>query len=371
MLATNNITEGEGNSPSSYYVSDNLFFLIENDHILVWDYFNHQQFLIDIKYFAELLAISGAQPINDPIKIDELLAAKLIVQKPSSQIEWGWDALSKIFHIGCQSIYSQDESEAQATLAETYLEFCQALNEDQSPALFSNKPGKLVELPEPDIRLLQQHSFFEVLKQRKTSRCFDGKPINLDQLSAILYASFGLIHGEWEELSQHDLHIAGMRKAYPASGGLHSEEAYIVVYRVHGLEPGLYHYRPQDHKLSLLKYGDFEQEVIALNMNQFFSTGLAFGVYISSRFEKIWWKYKHSKAYKVTMLDMGHVSQTFLLTATALNLNTWVTAAFKEDKLSEFLGIDGMKEAPILFVGAGIGSGQAIPQEMLKQLAHE
>ncbi|MDF2940443.1 MAG: hypothetical protein K0R66_1085 [Gammaproteobacteria bacterium] len=357
------IANGAGSSSPHYHINDKLFFLIEKNQVLVWDYASHQQYLLDLSYFQELLNIADTHVSNNSAILKELLEAGLVSDIPFPQEEWGWDALSKIYHIGCQSVYSNEGSLNKDELSQSYLEFCQEIAE-KPVELYTEKQGQRVELPQPDLSSLQK-PYWEVLKQRKTCRAFYSESISLQQLSTALFASFGLIHGEWEELKQHDLKLTGMRKASPASGGLHSEEAYVVVFRVEGLAPGLYHYRPQDHQLSLLKAGQFEKEVIELNMGQFFSEGMAFGVYISARFDKIWWKYKHSRAYRVTLVDIGHLSQTFLLTATALGLDTWVTAAFKDDKLQSFLGMEGNKEAALLFVGAGKGSGQAIPNEML------
>ncbi|MDF2529608.1 MAG: hypothetical protein K0Q57_488 [Gammaproteobacteria bacterium] len=360
-------SNGAGSSKPLYFVNEDLFFGLENDQVLVWDYRSHQQFLLDWPYFKELQSIASTHIPSDPAILEELIAANLVSEHPPAKSVWGWDLLSRIYHVGCQSVYSRDEVGNQDELAKSYLEFCESIAETP-PVLYPERAGKLVDLPEPDIGLLQKTSLFDALKQRKTCRAFYAESISLNELSAILFASFGLIHGEWKEFKELGLQGTAMRKASPASGGLHSEEAYIVAYRVDGLEPGLYHYRCQDHKLTQLKAGNFEQEVISLNMEQFFSEGLAFGVYITSRFDKIWWKYKHSRAYRVTMLDIGHVSQTFLLAASALGLNTWITGAFKDDKLEQFLGIDGNKEAALLYVGAGKGSAQAIPEVMLNQL---
>lgn len=334
---------------------------------MVWDYQSHNQYLLSLDYFTELLSISSNQSSQKAELLNEFLQAHLVTTEPPAKTNWGWDPLSKIYHVGCQNIYQDEKSTDKQELADAYLEFCEEI--DQAPVnLFTSRPGQVIELPAPDLTVLKQPSFFDVLKQRKTSRSFDAMPVTLGQLSCILYASFGLIHGEWEELAENGLKVMGMRKASPASGGLHSEEAYLIAYRVEGLEPGLYHYRPQDHKLSLLRLGQFEQEIIEYNMQQSYSNGMAFGIYISSRFDKIWWKYKHSKAYKITMLDIGHVSQTFLLSATALGLNTWLTGAFKEDKIHEFLSIDGINESVVLFVGAGYGSGQAVPDMILNRI---
>lgn len=356
----------------TYYVSPNLFFLLKREGLLVWDYKNHTQYLLEEKYFSVLYDISqGVLIQKDSLSIlKELKEAELILTDPNSEVEeWGWDVISRIFHIGTQNVYTESPITDEQTLSENYLNKCELLSK-KTPQLFSEKEGPLINLSAPNLEILDQVSLLMALKRRKTCRHFFGQPIALEDLSTLLFASFGLIHGNtWSEYEDIALKVIGMRKSAPASGGLHAEEAYVAAYQVTGLKPGIYHYRPQDHKLILIHSGDFEEKIISTNYNQFYSRGLACGVYLTSRFDKIWWKYKHSKAYKVTLLDLGHASQSFLLTATALNLQTWLTAAFEEKEVCNLLQLEGLQESPFLFLGVGYGTGQAIPNEM--QLINE
>lgn len=236
------------------------------------------------------------------------------------------------------------------------------------PPLFLEKQGKVIPLPEPEIKLLDQVPFYSVLKSRKTCRKFNSKPISLEELSLILYTGFGLIHGEeWSEFDESNMRTVGCRKASPSSGALHAEEVYIFAYRVTDLDQGIYHYRPQDHKLTQIALGDYEAEIIEANYNQFYSNGLACGLYLTCRLDKLWWKYKHSRSFKVALLDIGHASQTVLLSATALNLKTWITAAFQDSIVNNLIQVDGTIESAFLFLGIGHGTNQAIPDALLNK----
>lgn len=349
------------------HIADHLFFLIENGHVLVWNYETHEQYILENQYFLELLHISQTEKYQDEVICNELLESKLITNKPIQTSQWGWDILSKIFHFGTQNIGSAMLGVDSEQYAKNYIYQCATLQND-IPQFFTEKEGLLMELPEPNLSLLENISFLLTLKNRKTSREFNYEYITLNELSLILYCSFGLIHGDWEELNQLGLKQTGIRKSSPSSGGVHAEEAYVAIYRVEGLKQGLYHYRPQNHKLTLLKEGEFEKKIIELNYNQFFSEGMAFGVYLTSRLEKIWWKYKHSRSYRNMLLDIGHVSQTFLMSATALGLQTWITGAFHDSLIEDFLALDANSESVILFLGAGKGSNHAIPKIMINQL---
>lgn len=351
----------------NYFLNPYLFFLLEKEGVLVWDFKNHSQFLLEEKHFSVLRDLSQNLPIQDNSLsiLQELEEAQLISTTPNAETEeWGWDMLSKIFHMGTQNIYASSGETDEKILARNYLNECERLSES-TPPLFYERQGSIIDLPSPTLEALDQVSLLTTLKNRKTCRNFSGQSMTLEDLSTLLFASFGLIHGDsWSESSCNSLKIIGMRKSSPASGGLHAEETYVAAYRVSDLAPGIYHYRPQDHKLTLISLGNFEEKIIATNYKQFYSRGLSCGFYLTSRLDKIWWKYKHSRALKPTLLDLGHVSQTFLLTATALNLQTWITAAFEEKEVDELLQLPSIKESPFVFLGVGYGTGQAIPDEM-------
>ncbi|MDX1901077.1 MAG: SagB/ThcOx family dehydrogenase [Gammaproteobacteria bacterium] len=348
------------------YINQHLFFLLEEGQVLVWNYLKHEQFLLNSAYFTELLHISETGTFNDSSIMEELRNAELITETPPEKTPWGWDIISKIFHKGTQDIYATNGATSPEEVAQRYLDESTKLAATQPPPLFLEKPGKRIILPTPDTRQLDKVSLISALKNRKTSRNFDGRPITLEELSTMLYTSFGLIHGlEWEELTALNYKTIGYRKASPASGALHAEEAYIIAYQVTGLEQGIYHYRPQDHQLTLLSKGNYEAEIIQANYHQHHSKGLACGIYLTCRCDKLWWKYKHSRSLKAALLDIGHASQTFLLTATALQLKTWITAAFQDSIVSQLLQVDGTIESAFLFIGAGHGTNQPLPEAFL------
>ena len=90
-----------------------------------------------------------------------------------------------------------------------------------------------------------------------------------------------------------------------------------------------------------------------------FAGGVSFGVFITCRFDKLWWKYPRSRAYRVALLDAGALVQSFLLSSTDLGFHTWPTGQFYDEEINRLLGIDGVCESVLFFAGAGYGSGSA------------
>lgn len=346
----------------NYKIAPEVFFLVEKGSVVLWNCITHEQYLIDEQHFSEVLTVSKDGVPKSKNIFDVLKDVGVIVKEEVEPL-WGWDILSRIFHIGTKNVPCEEIINDPDIFSYNYIEQCQQI-EDAAPNLFQEKNTLIIDLPLPDINL-QNSTLSSALLNRKTSRSFNGEPTTIETLSNLLFASFGLIHGEWNEIEHAGLKIAGIRKSSPSSGGLHAEEAYLTVFNVIGLESGLYYYRPQDHKLNLLMLGDFENKVIDYNHNQFYSKGLSFGVYLTARLDKYWWKYPHSRSYRTMLLDIGHSSQTFLLCATALGLNTWLTAAFKDSEVESFLSINGYEESVMMYVGAGYGKPLAFDKGFL------
>jgi SagB-type dehydrogenase family enzyme len=56
-------------------------------------------------------------------------------------------------------------------------------------------------------------------------------------------------------------------------------------------------------------------------------------------------KYDFARAYRVVLLDTGHLGQTFHFAATALGLGVFTTAALDDARIERLLAVDGISEA--------------------------
>src|SRR6202171_221838 len=81
-------------------------------------------------------------------------------------------------------------------------------------------------------------------------------------------------------------------------------------------------------------------------------------------FERPMWKYHKARAYRVVLLDAGHLCQTFCLVATWLGLAPFCTAALKDTLIEKDLGIDGVRGSVLYVAGVGLPaiSARARPQ---------
>lgn len=215
----------------------------------------------------------------------------------------------------------------------------------------------------------QRTALDDLLDARASCRNFDtGRPLPLAQLAQVLeraFAARGTVHGA------DDFDV--LKKTSPSGGALHPTECYLIARKVEGLAPGLYHYRPVDHALqplpldeaAVLAGADRHADAqgmdaleylswIAVGGQQWFADAPVLCV-LAPRFVRNFWKYRnHPKAYRVCILDIGHLSQTFLLSATELGLGSYVTAAINEADLERAFGLTHWIDGPLAICGLGL-----------------
>ena len=75
-------------------------------------------------------------------------------------------------------------------------------------------------------------------------------------------------------------------------------------------------------------------------------------------FARTMWKYRRARAYRVVLLETGHLCQTFCLTATRLGLAPFSTAALRDSLIERDLGIDGISESALYVAGVGLLPGR-------------
>lgn len=254
------------------------------------------------------------------------------------------------------------------------------LEDDHHIDLFSDMSKNAVNLPAPyvpkfikEILLppaktsdIENKSFTSVIRKRKTSRNFDQGPISLDKISTLLYFSMGLIHGtEWAEFDTNDIPSYGIRTASPSTTGLQGCEGYLVVQNVTGLEKGIYLYSRENHSLYQTQDSLENTFFSYATLDQFWSSNLSAGIFIVTEMKKMWVKNKLNRSYLMCYADAGHLSQTILLTATALGIHTWMSGTFRDDYVSKSLQIDGTSRFASFFVGLGYGNNESIPQKFI------
>jgi len=220
---------------------------------------------------------------------------------------------------------------------------------------------------EADLRLALPHveagALEELLQTRTTCRNFDlAQPLSLAALARALKTVFGE-HGT-RQLATDSFAV---KKLSPSGGALHPIEAYLIVQRVEGLDPGRYHYHVGDHALEPMGALDpaaaRELGLVAVAGQEWFADAPV-QIVLAARFQRNFWKYRnHAKAYRVLHLDAGHLSQNLFLIAAELRLGAFITAAINEIDLEHAFDLDPMSEGPLCVIGLGARATEQVTVE--------
>ncbi|MFS0692111.1 SagB family peptide dehydrogenase [Streptomyces nitrosporeus] len=189
--------------------------------------------------------------------------------------------------------------------------------------------------------------FDEVLYDRRTHRDFTGAPVPLETLASLLATTFGPV--DFIDCGRGALY----RRTSPQGGSRQEIDAYVGALRVDGLDPGWYHYDGLGHALGLLSEGCTPEDAVHLCAGQAWAGRPAFLVVLAARLERMSVKYPTPRAYRVCLLDAGHLGQTFALTATALGLGPAQTGAFRDSEVAGRCGLDGTGSVPLYVLAAG------------------
>ncbi|QZC95710.1 hypothetical protein K2E96_05965 [Pseudomonas sp. ERGC3:05] len=252
-------------------------FVLKDGAAYLWDYRNHVQYQISTREFERLVSFSAGDFVSDTtddISIDS--CGVLSEVKPTD--EWGWDVLSKIFHIGTSHPNSPtpDKPDMYIEYAKSYLDFCKSIHNNE-PNISLIKGGKKTLLPPPNISAIKEASLWETLLSRHTCREFFDTSVPILSLATILY---GTLADKKE--TDYDAPLGaqkfGFRRTSPSAGGLQATEGYVWVRNVEDLAPGIYHYISEQHILE--KVRDLPSEVISTYLcGQHWANNLAFAIF--------------------------------------------------------------------------------------------
>jgi SagB-type dehydrogenase family enzyme len=220
------------------------------------------------------------------------------------------------------------------------------------PKIFKTVKGtKKTALPQ---RVFPDSEFVRVLMTRKTHRRFSKQELPLEAVSQLLSLVWG-VNGYLYSPRFGKL----LQKTSPSAGARHPGEVYLMALRIQGLSPGLYHYHPAHHRLETIRADATREKAWLYCARQNFAKNAAALFLMTAVFRRTMWKYHLARAYRVVLLDAGHLCQTFCLVATWLGLAPFCTAAIKDTLIEEDLGIDGIGESVLYVAGVGLPATSA------------
>lgn len=216
-----------------------------------------------------------------------------------------------------------------------------------SPNVFKAVKGAKTKLPRP--AGCANSEFIRVLKARRTHREFSNQEVTLEVVSQLLSLVWGITG-----YVRSPMFGKLVLKTSPSGGARHPGEVYLMALRVKGLSPGLYHYHPGYHYLKKVGSNATRQKAWLYCARQNYIRDAAALFIMTAIFRRTMWKYHLARAYRVVLLETGHLCQTFCLVATWLGLAPFCTAALKDTLIEKDLGIDGIGESVLYVAGLGL-----------------
>ena len=197
-------------------------------------------------------------------------------------------------------------------------------------------PSKEIKLPEP--RLDGAVSLEKVLSTRRSTREFANQPLELAQVSQLVWAAQGV--------TGPDAH-----RTAPSAGGLYGLESYVIAANVHGLPAGIYKYDLLTHEVVSLLKGDMRGELSRAALDQTSLTQAAAIFALSAVYERITAKYGE-RGIRYAHMEAGHAAQNLLLQAVALDLGAVLVGAFDDAKVKRVLSLS-KQEVPLYLIPVG------------------
>jgi SagB-type dehydrogenase family enzyme len=196
------------------------------------------------------------------------------------------------------------------------------------------KDATLVDLVLPEEFTLGDIPVREAIRLRQSCRKYLPKPLTLEELSFLLWATQGV--------KSIIMDGYATRRTVPSGGSRHPFETYLAVMKVEGLTQGLYRYLAIEHKLLLLS----EDPEIRIKISE-----ACADFALESAVTFIWtaipyrseWRYGPLAA-KLIAQDSGHVCQNLYLACTAIQAGTCAVGAYSQQKMDTMLGVDGVDE---------------------------
>lgn len=217
------------------------------------------------------------------------------------------------------------------------------------PEPIKTYPGTpLVPVPtaRPDDAEWPRAGFLDAAYGRRSTRAFADVPLALADLGAVLQVAGGFI-----DIVDDPETGPSTFKTSPSAGARDPVEIYVHARDVVGLPAGVHHFSPA--RCGLEQIGpavDDEQLAAAVGGQPWLVAAPALLIY-TAVIERSQWRYGSRRAYRDVLLGLGHVSQTVLLTASAMGLGALTATAVSDEALEELLGCDRVAE-PVLAVTA-------------------
>ena len=205
--------------------------------------------------------------------------------------------------------------------------------------------GNRITLTKDFSQLPMVHHLPQLIESRRSARIYTQDEMSLTQLSFLLWACQGVksIRGK----------AYATLRTVPSGGARHPFETYLVVRKVDGLKPGVYHYLPMEHELEFLhELEDMDSKINESLCGQSWAAKANVLFYWSMVPYRAEWRYGIN-AHRVALIDAGHMGENLYLACTGIGLGCCAIGAFRDELCNQMLTLDGEEEFTLYVVPVG------------------
>ena len=274
---------------------------------------------------ATKFGLTNGKDISKLVRLGAIVveATKVASEDEHYEREWAWGAMAGFFHFGSRFGDYVPTSVGDAILRER-------AKITQSPPLYQTNdqfdPVVPLDIPQ------NKQGIFDALRMRRSNRILIDRPISLESLSDLLFYSLSITHVV-QNPGICDLPL----KMTPSGGARNPYEAFICARNINGLARGNYHYSAFEHSLGFVSRP--MPEFPSLTGNQSWTRNAAAIVFLVAYFERAMWKYRDPGAYKIAVIEAGHIAQNIMILATYHGMVANPTCALTEDRIQKLFGI--------------------------------
>jgi SagB-type dehydrogenase family enzyme len=207
-----------------------------------------------------------------------------------------------------------------------------------------DESAQVFDLPQPDKSTVKKAHILECFFDRKSHRAYTADSLNIRELAYLLWATQGV---------RQIMPSGRTYRNVPSGGARHPFETYLAVSRVDGLEPGVYRYLPLQHRIVFLSPVEgLADKLTKLAHGQAFVGQAAVCFIWSAVPYRTEWRYG-LQARKDVLIEAGHVCQNLYLACESIHCGTCAIAAYDQDAIDTFLGLDGEDEMAVYLAPVG------------------
>lgn len=321
--------------------------MFDHDRVVAYNYLQKRSSELSIDALQKICELQAWQDLPEDFADyrQSLTECGLLLEKESEaaaeeekwQEGWEWGVPSALFHLSLRDVdFLSVEESTDRQLGKV------AAVPQPAPFLSNRDFRSVTKLPE-----LEETQLVNVMRRRRTVRDFLDEPVLLKDLSAMLYSGLGVTGVTENEATKL---ILGMT---PSGGARNPYEGYVIARNVSGLQKGVYHYCGAEHSLGLVTT-DLPDRLGDLVGKQEWADDAPCLIVLCAFFERTMWKYDDPNAYRVALIEAGHIAQNVMLAGTDMRYTVCPTAALSHTCLFDLLGLqNSVTHCPVYVLAVG------------------